>query len=25
LSWGKHEFIEKNSLKKESNIQQINI
>ena len=23
LSWGKHEFIEKNSLKKESNIQQI--
>jgi hypothetical protein len=24
LSWGKHEFIEKNSLKKESNIQQIN-
>ena len=25
LSWGKHEFIEKNSLKKESNIQQIDI
>jgi hypothetical protein len=23
LSWGKHEFIDKNSLKKESNIQQI--
>jgi phosphoribosylamine-glycine ligase len=23
LSWGKHEFIEKNILKKESNIQQI--